>query len=176
MRIARCLAVDQFLESLSGAAVRSGGLSFAQAAVLCVHAVLIGGLLSFVTGWINHQFNGKQKAIENDALVSASSVAFLCVGMAVVMILVEDNLARAFAIGAAVALVRFRVKMAGKFLGIAMLYGVLTGMACGVHRVDIAWGLAGIFMGLLGGLLLVRRALRRPKPATVTELERKRAA
>lgn len=180
MPIAIIRIVEQLFNAFSGSAHRPGSLPFLQAASLCLNAILIGSMLSVITGWINHRFNGKSKAIENDALVAASSVVFLCVGMSVVMILVEDNLARAFAIGAAVALVRFRVKMAGKFLGIAMLYGVLTGMACGVGRTDIAWALAGVFLGLLGALLAVRRILkassRAAQTAQITNIEEKRAA
>ncbi len=92
------------------------------------------------------------------------------------MILVNDSLARAFAIGAAIALVRFRIKVAGKFLSAALFYGVLAGMACGVSRVDLAWLLTVVFCVSLFAVFQLRRyaarkaAAEAPAPKSVVEI------
>jgi len=73
-----------------------------------------------------------------ELVMSSSNVLFLCFGMTGIMILVNNNLARAFAIGAAIAVIRFRVKFDDKGLGSTLFFGVLVGMACGVGQVQTA--------------------------------------
>ena len=68
-------------------------------------------------------------------VLGSANVLFLCFGMTGIMILVNNNLARAFAIGAAIAVIRFRIKFDGKGLGSSLFFGVLVGMACGVGQV-----------------------------------------
>lgn len=138
-------------QALAGSAIPIG-----EVLRLFGHAIGVGGVLSVLTWAAGRKFNGGN----GDLVLSSASVVFLCLGMTAVMILVNDNLARAFAIGAAIALVRFRVKVAGKFLGVGLLYGVLTGMACGVGRTDVAWLVTGCFGLLLLGALAARRSGR----------------
>lgn len=138
----------------------SSEIGLMHAAYLFAHAILNGSALMYLT-WRMSSFRGaSQKARARGALAdfvaSSANVLFLCAGMTAVMILVNDNIARAFAIGAAVALVRFRIKMAGKFLGVALFYSVLVGMACGVSRVDIAWAVTGVFAVIVGIVNLAR--------------------
>ncbi len=128
-------------------------MSFALA-----HAVVLGLLLMALT-WFVDRRTAVVRTPGPEAVMSAASVPFVCVGMAGVMILVGDSLARALAIGAAIALLRFRVKMQGKFLGVALFYAALTGMACGVAKVEIAWALFFLFSGLIGTVLMVREYL-----------------
>ena len=63
----------------------------------------------------------------------------MCVGLTGVMLLVGDNLARAFAIGAALALSRFRVKITKKSTGTHLMFGIIAGIACGLDQLAIAW-------------------------------------
>lgn len=151
-----------------------------QAIVLFGNSVTLGLILMLLTWWVNAHLDAtrpespasgaKPRSEDLDGVMSASNVLFMCLGMTAVMILVNNNLARAFAIGAAIALVRFRIKMEGKFLGTSLFYGVLVGMACGVDRVDVAWGVSGLFAALLLLVLALRslsqrRALRAGKRA-----------
>jgi hypothetical protein len=124
--------------------------------LLLGHAVVLGIVIALLCRSVGRRLG------EADNVVGASGALFLCVGMAGVMILVADSLARAFAIGGAVALVRFRVKMAGRFQSFAFLYGVIAGMACGVGRIDVAWALTAIFGVLLEGVLRVRKRAAKP--------------
>ncbi len=69
-----------------------------------------------------------------ELILASANVLFLCFGMTGIMILVNNNLARAFAIGAAIAVVRFRIKFDSQGLGSTLFFGVLVGMACGVGQ------------------------------------------
>jgi hypothetical protein len=170
-----------FMSYLSAQAAQPAAHSLSDGFSLLIHASLVGIFLMLLTWWVSSRLGEGRKQGGRDILITSSNVLLLCVGMAAVMILVADNLARAFAIGAAIALVRFRIKMAGRFIGIALFYGVLTGMACGVSRVDIAWEVALIFAVLLNGVLALRelvsrRARREPAPAAAPVLPIDRAA
>ncbi len=82
-----------------------------------------------------------------ELILGSANVLFLCFGMTGIMILVNNNLARAFAIGAAVAMVRFRIKFDAQGLGSTLFFGVLVGMACGVGQpltafvITVAYGI-----------------------------------
>lgn len=80
-----------------------------------------------------------------NSVLNASNVLFLCFGMSGIMILVNNNLARAFAIGAAIALVRFKIKLDSYGLGATLFFAVVVGMACGVGQVETAIAIAGAF-------------------------------
>ncbi|MCM2277322.1 MAG: hypothetical protein NDJ89_04545 [Oligoflexia bacterium] len=140
----------------------SGGqeLPLLRSFALLLHASAIGFYLLALEWRVSRRTAGAI-ARGSSPLLASASVLFVCVGMASVMILVNDNLARAFAVGAAIALIRFRVKMVGKFLGIALLYAVITGMACGLSRVDIAWAVALLFGILLFAVLGIDARIRR---------------
>ncbi|MEQ1723911.1 MAG: hypothetical protein ABL930_12105 [Pseudobdellovibrio sp.] len=73
-----------------------------------------------------------------ELILNSSNVLFLCFGMTGMMILVNNNLARAFAIGAAISVVRFRIKLDSQGLGATLFFGVLVGMACGVGQLETA--------------------------------------
>ncbi len=153
--------MEELLRRLVLQTGESSELALSTAARLFGHALLIGSLLMALTWWVTKKIGNGSLAkdrltSESEIIITASNVLFLCVGMTAVMILVNDNLARAFAIGAAIALVRFRIKVAGKFPGMALFYGVLTGMACGVNRADLAWGVTIIFGVILCGVVTVR--------------------
>lgn len=80
-----------------------------------------------------------------EARLNAATVLFLCVGMTGVMMLVSNSLARAFAVGAAIAMVRFRVRLDKPGLSTAIFFSVLIGMACGTDHITMAWALTMIF-------------------------------
>jgi hypothetical protein len=164
--------MNGFLEQLRMTATENVDVQLVHAAYLFAHAVLNGAVLMFLCWRMSQAVktdSGKRKK-EADFITSSANVLFLCVGMTAVMILVNDNIARAFAIGAAVALVRFRIKMAGKFLGAALFYAVLVGMACGVSRVDLAWAVTLVFAMIVESLGLARKLMERRKARPSSEL------
>ena len=118
-------------------------LPFSQTAILLGSSVVFGLVLMLIAIWSTQKI-GKvsEDASDNDSLDdiirNSSNYLYLCVGMTAVMILVNNNLARAFAIGAAISLIRFRIKMDKQAVGTTLLFSVLTGMACGVGEIDVA--------------------------------------
>jgi hypothetical protein len=160
--------VNEFIQQLS---TDAGGTDIGtiEAFFLFSQSIILGSFLMGLTLWVNSKNETPKDASSEGAensknspstnLMTAGNVLFICIGMTAVMILVGNNLARAFAIGAAIALVRFRVKVEGKFIGMALLYGVLTGMACGIGRVDIAWTVAITFGVVLLAMMTLQRTL-----------------
>lgn len=95
-------------------------------------------------------------------LLNSSNIAFLCIGVTSVMILVASDLARAFAVAAAIALVRFRIKMS-EGSGSSLFFAVIVGMACGVDQLRIAVQLTLIFVTLQIVLVMLVGRLSREK-------------
>ncbi|MDZ4676589.1 MAG: hypothetical protein SGI74_03685 [Oligoflexia bacterium] len=110
------------------------------------HSVVLGILLMMVGIWVATRLrkNSPKPGLDpnnqmSEIVLGAGNYLFLTIGMTVVMVLVNNNLARAFAIGAAISLVRLRIKVDGKGQGTTLLMAVLVGMACGVDKVVMAW-------------------------------------
>ena len=108
--------------------------------------------------------SGKDDTLQ--LFLGASNLLFLCVGLTGLMLLVNDNLARAFAIAAAIALVRFRVKLDQKSINASLLFAILAGMACGLDAIELAWTSTGIYIVLFVVLLLIVQFIKpkTPKP------------
>jgi hypothetical protein len=137
--------------------------SLIRAVQLMLHSIGAGMVLMLVTAagtaWAARRLgNAEDEGSSAEIILNSANVLYLSFGMCGVMLLVNNNLARAFAIGAAIALVRFRIKVGSKTLSMALFYGVLTGMACGVDRVHLAWGITFTF-ALLEGSVLTLAAL-----------------
>ncbi len=105
------------------------------------------------------------------SLHGASNLLFLCVGLTGTMILVNHNLVRAFAISAAVALVRFRVKLDSKSANATLLFGVLAGVACGLEETQLAWILVVVHIVLAGLLVAIVRVHARLRGTTSGSLD-----
>ena len=115
--------------------------------VLFGHSILLGLALTGVTYLVVRQT--EDDGDDEDGPLSpkdryklflgASNILFMCVGLTGVMLLVGNNLARAFAIGAALALSRFRVKISKKSTGTHLMFGIIVGIACGLDQLAIAW-------------------------------------
>ncbi|MBU6376487.1 MAG: hypothetical protein KGQ59_10860, partial [Bdellovibrionales bacterium] len=91
------------------------------------------------------------------------------------MILVASDLARAFAVAAAIALVRFRIKMS-EGSGSSLFFAVIVGMACGVDQLRIATQLTLIFVTLQILLVLLVSRLSKEKTTTPESLPHPAAA
>jgi|SaaInlStandDraft_7_1057024.scaffolds.fasta_scaffold220734_2 hypothetical protein len=113
------------------------------------NSFLIGIILSFITYWVyshslkktSHDYYSKRSKL----ILGASNLLYLTLGLTFVMILVNNNLARAFSIGAAIALVRFRIKLGQKSSASHILFSIIAGMACGLNEVSLAWLLCAIY-------------------------------
>ncbi|MBF0362370.1 MAG: hypothetical protein HQK49_15240 [Oligoflexia bacterium] len=103
--------------------------------------------------------NKKEKKTVDYAnlFLGSANILFLCVGLTGVMILVNNNLARAFAIGAALTITRFRVKVGPKILASNLLFGVIIGVANGLSEMILAWLLTIIYVFLELILLFIAK-------------------
>jgi hypothetical protein len=90
-------------------------------------------------------------------LMNSANLLFLCVGLAGVMMLVNNNIVRAFGITAAIALVRFRIRIDDKNTNASLLFAILAGMGCGMKEVALAWALTGVYGALLLSLMFAFR-------------------
>ena len=99
--------------------------------------------------------------------LGASNLLFLCVGLSGLMMLVNNNLARAFAIAAAIALVRFRIKLDQKSINASLLFAILAGMACGLDATGLAWMSTGIYIALFVVLLVFVQFIKPKHPRRV---------
>ncbi len=113
------------------------------------HAMIMGILLVAVTAAasarVRRILDRKLTSVEPPPespvleLMGWHNLLFLTVGLAGVMILISDSFLRAFAILAAIALVRFRIKIDNKSLGSSMIFAILAGMSCGVGESMIGY-------------------------------------
>ena len=99
----------------------------------------------------------KKIKLKMDAFLASTNILFLCVGLTGVMVLVNNNLARALAIGATLGLVRFRVSLGTKLIGSNMLFGIIAGIACGLGELTVAWSITIVYVILQSVLYVVIR-------------------
>lgn len=130
------------------------------------NAALLGLVLTvstyFLRRYIDRSAESPKDTLEFQLkeIVGAHNLLFISVGLCGIMLLISNSLLRAFAIIAALAIVRFRVKLDNKSLGSAMLFAILSGMACGAREPGIAYVTVGIFLTLAGLLALMVKIVR----------------
>lgn len=119
------------------------------------NSAILGILLMILVAWVSQMTAREKEAVPgepplkpSDVVINSANVLFICFGMTGMMLIVNNNIARAFAIAAAIALVRFKIKVNSKVTSMGMFYGVLVGMACGVGHSFIGYALV-LFFGVL---------------------------
>ncbi len=122
------------------------------------HSILLGMVLVLATFWVGRSLDKRAMgSITSEdhlkEIIGSMNLMFLTVGLCGIMILINNSIFRAFAIVAAIALVRFRVKLDNKALGSAMIFAILSGMACGVHEIGFGYLSVAVFL-LLTGILM----------------------
>jgi hypothetical protein len=133
-------------------------MSFDQIVSIMINSLGVGLVLAAVTYLGTKSIYGRGKGSASlDAfalLLGSANLLFLCVGLTGVTLLINNNIVRAFAIVAALALIRFRVKLDQKSMSASVLFGVMAGMACGLQEMMLAWVLTGFYVILLGALIV----------------------
>jgi hypothetical protein len=139
-------------------------ISFNEALVDMGHSALLGAALMLITVWASYQtvapaastavVPGEEPDSPAELVLSSANVMFICFGMTAVMQLVNNNLARAFTIGAAIALIRFKIKMNSKAVNMGLFYGSVVGMACGVDQAVLGY-VAVAFFGVMQLTVLI---------------------
>ncbi len=144
-------------------------ITFQEAIVDMGHSALLGAVLMLITVWASYQavapaastavVPGEEPESPAELVMSSANVMFICFGMTAVMQLVNNNLARAFTIGAAIALIRFKIKMNSKAINMGLFYGAVVGMACGVDAAILGYVATGFFGVLQLMTLLISKAV-----------------
>ncbi len=144
-------------------------ITFQEAIVDMGHSALLGAVLMLITVWASYQavapaastavIPGEEPESPAELVLSSANVMFICFGMTAVMQLVNNNLARAFTIGAAIALIRFKIKMNSKAINMGLFYGAVVGMACGVDAAVLGYVAVGFFGLLQVFTLLLSKAV-----------------
>ena len=150
--------------------VTAGAIPFKVAANVMAHSITLGFILVAVTFVYS-------KALENlseenseklgpkksglQAFIGSCNLLFLSVGLTGIMILINDNLVRAFSIVAALALIRFRIKVDHKKVTTPILFAMLSGMACGAQEISLAWASLLVYAFLATGTYLMMRVFHK---------------
>ena len=153
--------IDMLLKSSDGFGV---DLNLWQFCGLLFNSIILGVILTALTYLLNAPLRSKENKKKKDIkkqikiFLSATNILFLCVGLTGVMVLVNNNLARALAIGATLKLIRFRVNVGTKMIGSNMLFGIIAGIACGLNELFVAWSVTVVYAIIqLSTLALLKR-------------------
>lgn len=133
-------------------------MSFDQIVSIMINSLGVGLVLAAVTYLGTKSIYGRGKGSNSldpfALLLGSANLLFLCVGLTGVTLLINNNIVRAFAIVAALALIRFRVKLDQKSMSASVLFGVMAGMACGLQEMLLAWIMTGFYVVLLAALIV----------------------
>ncbi len=125
------------------------------------HSTLLGIILVLSTYWIGRNLNKKALSTvftSRDHLkeiLGAMNLLFLTVGLCGLMILINNSIYRAFAIIAAIALVRFRVKLDNNNLGSSVVFSIIAGMSCGVNEWTLGYLSVITYLILIGIMMFI---------------------
>ncbi len=151
-----------------GSAPIGEAFSLIQLLLIFGHSLTLGLILTYVS-YLSSIFQDQKKEEQKRFkrrrrhFLGATNILFLCVGLTGIMILVNNNVARAFAIGAAIGLCRFKVRLDEKSNDSNLLFGIIVGMACGLVNIPVAYIVTGIYAVLQGVIMIVFKALSKEK-------------
>ncbi len=165
------------LQSMQNLAANAGRpIHFEVALPLIMHALGMGIFLMICSMTAQLLLSGPatpERPAETPAelVQSSAHVLFMCIAICCLIIVVDNNLARAFTLGAAIALIRFKTKLGEKTSSTALLFGILCGMSAGIAMSDIGWLLAILYgivqFALVTGVALFERHQARRLRASV---------
>jgi len=140
--------------------------AIAMGAVL-LHAILAGlviALSGYILETVLTRISSTPSTDSVSRLVSASNLLIICVGVSGMVLLIQQSLVRAIVLFAAIAVVRFRVRVSEKSLGAAFFFSVIAGMASGLGEFKLTWVFTGIFLTISLILSLVFKLFVRTPP------------
>jgi len=135
--------------------------------LILAHSFVIGSLLCLITYFTNRHLlkNAKEPSEEKVELILGTvNILYLCTGMTSVMVLVNNNIARAFAIGAAIALIRIRIKLAKNMSNSNVLFSIVCGIACGLNEMGLAWLSTGSYFLITISLWIITGTIHNKIP------------
>ncbi|MDD8045468.1 MAG: DUF4956 domain-containing protein, partial [Verrucomicrobiota bacterium] len=131
-------------------------------------ATIMGLIIGSMYRWT---FTGKPKSFRPSMV---HTQVLLCLGGALIWVIVGNNLARAFGLGGALSLIRFRTPVRDPKDTVVVFYSIIIGMACGLGN----YATAVIGTGVLGLVLtFMRRAHfgRMPNDLIMAQEEKRQA-
>ena len=158
--------VDFFQDAQTGADAQV--LSNLEILVRLSMATIMGLIIGSMYRWT---FTGKPKSFRPSMV---HTQVLLCLGGALIWVIVGNNLARAFGLGGALSLIRFRTPVRDPKDTVVVFYSIIIGMACGLGN----YATAVIGTGVLGLVLtFMRRAHfgRMPNDLIMAQEEKRQA-
>jgi len=153
------ILMDEFSRAVQGQPAVSENAAISVIVSLCL-AALLGTYLAVI-----YHFTYTGKKDNRGQMVY--TLILLCLGGALVWLIVADHLVRAFGLAGALAMIRYRTRMQDPKDTTMVFFAIILGMACGLHQYFIAvYGAA--FVGLVLWLIKLTNdytSLSRPRGA-----------
>ncbi len=167
------LHLNQLLAQLQAT---SEGLPMIAVGGVLINAILAGlviSLAAFILDSVLTKISSEPDTDLVSRLVSASNLLIICVGVSGMILLIQQSLVRAVVLFAAIAVVRFRVRVSEKSLGAAFFFAVIAGMSSGLGEFNLTWIFTGIFVAIALCLAVVfkffvRRPVIENKPTVIS--------
>jgi uncharacterized membrane protein YhiD involved in acid resistance len=142
--------LDFFQQSHAADAANGQVLSNLEILVRLTMASFMGLIIGSLYRWT---FTGKPKSFRPSMV---HTQVLLCLGGALIWVIVGNNLARAFGLGGALSLIRFRTPVRDPKDTVVVFFSIIIGMACGLGQYSTAL----IGTGVLGIILTFMRRAR----------------
>lgn len=133
-------------------------------------SAFLGAILAFGSFFIVRFIDPRiQRSAEDGerrqkAVMSAANLLFFCVGLTGVLMVLDNNLMRAFIIVTTIAIISFRIPVDNKAANSELLFALLIGVSCGVNEVSFASVILGVYLLLNFLLVLSIRYFRKTHP------------
>jgi len=153
--------IDAFVNFFRDAHASSGSGNQPLGAILVIQRLATASVMGFLIGWI-YQFTyaGSRRRYRKSMV---QTQMLLCLGGALIWVIVGNNLARAFGLGGALSLIRFRTPVRNPKDTTVVFFSIIIGMAVGLGQYATAMigtGVFGLMMVLLWGFDIGRRPRR----------------
>lgn len=119
------------------------------------HSLAISLILTFITYFVLSKMSEYKTSPKkrNQLKLGSANIFFICLGLTVMMLLVGENLALAFALGGTLKLIQLRASLGPKKLTTNLFFAIIAGIACGVESIEIAWIITAFYIVLQFSLL-----------------------
>jgi hypothetical protein len=125
--------MEDFISQLTAAASSQSGTSHSPLDVLVALSIatLLGSFLAMI---YNLTYTGKR----GERHQISYTIILLTLGGSLVWLLVADSIVRAFGIAGALSVIRYRTRVQDPKDTTLLFFGVIIGMACGLHSYAVA--------------------------------------
>jgi uncharacterized membrane protein YhiD involved in acid resistance len=146
-------ALDRFFKDIAGGTTDQG---------LGLDVVLLRLAMACVIGWLIGQVYRQTFTGKKFAPTLPDTHVLLCLGGAMIWVIVQDSVARAFGLAGTIGLIRYRTIVRDPKDTTLLLFSMVLGMACGLGQYPVA--VVGTFV-VLFVLLWLHRSDRKQRAA-----------